>query len=247
MTALPPPPPPPVVKTAEGWWFLDEHGERRGPFSSQFDAWYGCVVRLNSAQEPGQPPPPPIRQIGSGWWFHDERGGLHGPFEEKFDTIRGLEIYNDCVREKLDVLTFTTIRYRFLSNFWQVKVDFCGLTYPSTEHAFQAAKTLDPGERERIRCAYSSAEAKHLGKRVRLRADWEDIKVSVMRDLLEQKFYTDPLEQWLLQTGDVQLVEGNTWGDAFWGVTLGGTGVGRNELGKLLMSIRAELRREGGT
>ena len=248
MTALPPPPPPPVTETAEGWWFLDEHGERCGPFSSKFDVLYSRSVHFDNLRlVPGQPPLPPLRQIGSGWWFRNESGGLRGPFEEKYDALRGLEIYLDCVVQKKDVLSFSNVRYRFLSNFWQVKVDFCGLTYPSTEHAFQAAKTLDLVERERIRCAYSSAEAKQLGKQVRLRADWEGIKISVMRDFFQQKFYTDPLEQWLLQTGDVQLVEGNTWGDAFWGVTHGGTGVGRNELGKLLMSIRAELQSEGGT
>lgn len=141
---------------------------------------------------------------------------------------------------------FSSLRYRFLSNFWQVQVDLDGVFYPSTEHAFQAAKTLDLTERKRIRNAYSSAEAKQLGKQVKLRADWEDVKIEVMRHLLQQKFTTDPLEHWLLQTGEVQLIEGNTWGDAFWGVTQGGTGRGRNELGKLLMGIRAELRREGG-
>ena len=34
--------------------------------------------------------------------------------------------------------------YGFLSNFNKSRVEFEGMTYPSVEHAFQAAKNPDP-------------------------------------------------------------------------------------------------------
>jgi hypothetical protein len=41
------------------------------------------------------------------------------------------------------------------------------------------------------------------------------------------------------------LVEGNRWGDQFWGVDLR-TGLGENHLGKILMKVRDELRSNRG-
>lgn len=128
---------------------------------------------------------------------------------------------------------------RFLSNFWSCCIAFDGHTYRTVEHAFQAAKTLDEDERRRIRNEHDAAGAKRLGKRVELREDWESIKVDVMRTLLRQKFGTDPLRSRLLRTGKAKLVEGNWWGDKFWGVC---DGKGENHLGLLLMEIREELR-----
>jgi len=78
-----------------------------------------------------------------------------------------------------DILEFEGT-YRFLSNFWPVKVELDGLEYPSVEHAFQAAKTLDAREREKIRLAKSPADAKKLGRAVTLREGWEEMKIKVM-------------------------------------------------------------------
>jgi len=73
-----------------------------------------------------------------------------------------------------------------------------------------------------------------------MRNDWEEVKVSVMRDLIRQKFKPgSELSDRLLDTGDWLLEEGNTWGDTFWGVC---DGVGENWLGRLLMERRGELR-----
>lgn len=129
--------------------------------------------------------------------------------------------------------------HRFLSNFWSVPIAFEGMTYRTVEHAFQAAKTLDEGMRKQIRNDPDAAGAKKRGRKVELRADWEAIKIDVMRELLRQKFGTEPLKSKLLKTGKAQLVEGNWWGDRFWGVC---DGVGENHLGRLLMEIREELR-----
>ena len=110
--------------------------------------------------------------------------------------------------------------------------------YPSVEHAFQAAKTLDPLARELIRTAPTPKEAKRLGRAVDLRLDWEDVKVDVMRGLLVWKFLQEPYRSLLLSTGDEELVEGNFWRDQFWGKC---DGVGENRLGRLLMEVRTGL------
>lgn len=130
--------------------------------------------------------------------------------------------------------------YRWLSNFWFVPVELDGVSYSSVEHAYQAAKTLDLEARERIRAAKDPGAAKRLGKGVVLRADWQQVRVQVMRDLVRQKFQQPYLAQKLLDTGDQELVEGNWWGDTFWGVC---KGKGENHLGKILMDTRQELRR----
>ncbi len=127
---------------------------------------------------------------------------------------------------------------RFLSNFWPVNVVLDGMVYPSVENAYQAAKTLDVQARRSFQ-TISASEAKHLGKKLPLRSDWETVKLAVMEGLLRQKFADPDLRERLLATKDQLLEEGNHWGDTFWGVC---RGQGHNHLGKLLMLIRDEIR-----
>lgn len=130
--------------------------------------------------------------------------------------------------------------FRFLSNFWPAPVIFDGIEYPTVEHAYQAAKTERIDQRVRIEHAQTPGQAKRLGRKVDLRPDWEEIKEAVMLTLLRQKFLKGTrLAQWLDETADHELVEGNTWGDVYWGVC---DGVGQNKLGKMLMQIREENR-----
>ena len=130
--------------------------------------------------------------------------------------------------------------YRFLSNFWPAWVTYEGITYPTTEHAYQASKTLDPEARKRIAALPTPAEAKAEGRKLKLRGDWETAKFVVMEDVVRLKFtrHAD-LRDKLLATGDALLEEGNTWGDRVWGVY---QGQGENRLGKILMNVRDELR-----
>ena len=136
-----------------------------------------------------------------------------------------------------DITSFTG-EYRFLSNFFPAVVTLDGETYPSVEHAYQAAKTTSPIAREAIRTCPKPGQAKRNGRMVQLRPDWEEIKLDVMRDLLWQKFQHYDLREQLLATGDRRLIEGNHWNDTFWGVC---RGVGQNWLGVLLMEIREEM------
>lgn len=145
--------------------------------------------------------------------------------------------------------------YRWLSNFASASVTLDGERYPSVEHAYQAAKTLDPDKRTvfqiggvidiqpdaTVRRSLTAAGAKKAGKAIQLRKDWELVKVDIMRDLLKQKFSMFVFKKLLLETGDAELIEGNWWGDRYWGVC---HGTGQNMLGRLIMDIRTELQKE---
>lgn len=129
--------------------------------------------------------------------------------------------------------------FEWLSNFFPAPVVYRGVNYNTVEHAYQAAKTLVLAEREQIRMCSTPGKAKRLGREVTMRPDWDKIKLTVMLHLLRQKFNIPELRDKLLATGDIRLIEGNTWGDTFWGVC---NRTGMNHLGRLLMQVRSELR-----
>lgn len=126
----------------------------------------------------------------------------------------------------------------FLSNFYAALVDYEGLRYPSVEHAYQAAKTLDLELRLAIAQAPSAIEAKRMGGLARLQPDWDSIKIGVMRDLLEIKFRDPDLRARLLATQGALLSHKAPW-DGFWGD--GPNGRGQDLLGTLLMDLRDRL------
>jgi len=130
--------------------------------------------------------------------------------------------------------------YEFLSNFYECSIPYLGLTFRNAEAAFQAAKTINAEERKEF-VSLSASQAKRKGRRVELRSDWEQMKITVMREVLGIKFLDPELSSKLLATGNEELIEGNTWNDRFWGVCRGS---GRNVLGKLLMEIREERRQK---
>lgn len=125
-----------------------------------------------------------------------------------------------------------------MSNFVQCKVILDGLEFASTEHAYVAAKTLDLDKRLEISLVETAGQVKRLGRKIKLREDWESVKDDVMLDLLIQKFAQEPFKSQLLATGDAYLEETNHWGDTYWGVC---EGVGYNTLGWLLMKVREDL------
>lgn len=139
---------------------------------------------------------------------------------------------------KMDKIEQFQGKYRFLSNFWPCVVELDGEKYPSVEHAYVAAKSVDKDVRRQVAGCVTPGDAKRLGRKINIREDWDDVKVQVMYSLLKQKFSKSPLKNWLLDTGVMCIEEGNTWGDTFWGVY---RGKGKNTLGKLLMDIRKEI------
>lgn len=130
---------------------------------------------------------------------------------------------------------------RFLSNMFPHTVAWNGKLYPSTENAYQAAKAqlVDNMPLAQAMEMVTPRQSKTLAKRLELPDAWHDIKWSVMSGLVQQKFRNPLLLEKLLATGDQEIIEGNTWGDTYWGVC---NGTGQNHLGKILMTIRNQER-----
>ncbi len=130
-------------------------------------------------------------------------------------------------------------KYFFLSNFYLCKIKIDGVEYSSGEAAFQAQKCVDKEEKARF-VELTPLLSKKFGKSVKLRPDWEKVKVDIMTEVVRAKFTqnTDLAEK-LIATGDAELIEGNHWRDYFWGMC---NGKGKNNLGKILMKIREELK-----
>ena len=138
------------------------------------------------------------------------------------------------------IVSFTGY-FDFLSNFYECNIHWEGKDWPSVEHAYQSAKTSDLEKREEIRKAKSPAIAKKLGRKLQVNENWEAIKEEVMNDLLYLKFSDHPLlRNKLLETEPAVLIEGNNWGDRYWGAEQVSPGVweGKNKLGILLMRQR---------
>lgn len=130
--------------------------------------------------------------------------------------------------------------YYFLSNFYPCPVMMDTIIYDSSEHAYQAAKTLDKSEREKVASCATANEAKKMGKVITLRSNWEAIKLDIMEKIVTDKFKRNPiLMSLLIATGDAILIEGNYWHDEFWGVY---QGKGENHLGLILMKVREDCK-----
>lgn len=163
----------------------------------------------------------------------------------------------DFVDEDLSLQPIMGFRgsHRFLSNFYDVGVNFNGVWFPTVEHAYQAAKVRDGLWHEVLNKSYlevfarlcSPGAAKAAGRNLKpelIRPDWDKHKLGIMRTLLQHKFSpfrSDTKVSWeLKQTYPRPIFELNTWGDRYWGVVRDEHGRldGENNLGKLLMQIR---------
>lgn len=147
--------------------------------------------------------------------------------------------------------------YRFLSNFWESPVivpvemmrvpgfgGIAGASAPTVEHLYQAAKALNVKDVDTILGLPTPKDAKRAGREIKMRKDFDSIKLSVMASLIEFKFtQSELLKEALLDTGDAELIEGNTWGDTYWGIDLR-TGVGQNHLGKILKNTRKNIKND---
>ncbi len=129
-------------------------------------------------------------------------------------------------------------QYRFLSNFQDCVISYNGLVYHSTEAAYQASKSLFEDVQIRF-CNLTPSESKKLGRIIKCRSDWDNIKYQIMLDIVRIKFKSNEfLANLLLNTGNRYLEETNYWKDTYWGVC---NGIGENNLGKILMIVRSEL------
>lgn len=133
--------------------------------------------------------------------------------------------------------------FEFLSNYCLLDIPIVidGLVFDNAEAAYQAMKSLDEEVKSRFQ-EFSPYEAKKVGKTIQVRENWEDIKVSIMKTVVRKKFIANPhLGYKLKDTHPEMLIDSNRDNDRFWGVDIPNH-VGENQLGKILMQIRSELR-----
>jgi hypothetical protein len=133
---------------------------------------------------------------------------------------------------------------RFLSNFWPAPVRMGGILFPTSEHAYQAMKSELDSVWTNVSLCATPGEAKRMGRAIRLRPNWEQIKDLIMLEIVRRKFCTNPeLAKKLLATGEQLLIEGNNWHDNYWGscqcAKCGNKG--KNRLGEILMRVRKEI------
>ena len=151
-----------------------------------------------------------------------------------------------------DVVAPFVEEYSFLSNFYLVpgRMTFMGFDVPTAEYAYQMMKTTDLNDRAWIALQPTAYKAKQAGspkgiggRKITLRPDWENVKYSIMEQVVRAKFFQHAgLAKMLLMTGTARLVELNWWGDDIWGWSRK-KGGGSNHLGHILETIRDELRR----
>lgn len=148
--------------------------------------------------------------------------------------------------------------YRWLSNFWQLEPFlYDNIRFESVE-TFYVAMKVPRNHKVRVRinpneiathevntrtyiATLAPNHAKVFGRTLPLRHDWEEIKLAVMEYGLRIKFNQPKMKELLLATRDIEIVELNRWNDTYWGVNL--KGEGENNLGRLIMKIREELKK----
>ena len=158
---------------------------------------------------------------------------------------------------KLDTETqvfFYEQDFYVLSNFSAFQVEFEGVVFPTSEHAYHFQRFKEhgwintPGQVTRQMIAWDVHRARSAHDAFKIaqekkeyqRADWDEVKVSIMEKILIAKAQQhEYVMRKLLATGDRELVE-DSWRDSFWG--WGGDKQGRNELGKCWMRVRDQFR-----
>ena len=135
--------------------------------------------------------------------------------------------------------------HREFSNFAPFGIDLDDEWWPTVENYYQAQKFTDPALRKLIRKADKPQIAKKLAdkNKATMRPDWHQMKDQVMCRAVRRKFELHPeLKAMLLATGNEELIESAPT-DTYWGV--GRDGAGQNNLGKMIVRIRDELRAGG--
>jgi len=131
-------------------------------------------------------------------------------------------------------------RNKYLSNFSSHGFHYGGVWCRTSEHAFQAMKSTNREDFLYVIEAESPGQAKRRGRKIECRADWRDVKIKIMFDIVKCKFdQNTDIKAKLLTTRSDYLIEDNNWQDKEWGMTKeNGKWVGRNALGKILMVLR---------
>jgi len=143
---------------------------------------------------------------------------------------------------------FDGTKHKFLSNFYMgAPLWYDGIYYPSSEHAYQAAKADNYDLKRTFARMATPNETKQHAKRIKCREGFHQVKSRIMFEIVLRKFIShNKMKEKLLETGDFMLIEGNTWHDNYWGDCVCGREscniTGENNLGKILMEVRKILK-----
>lgn len=141
-----------------------------------------------------------------------------------------------------DPILFYENEYYFLSNFSSFAIEWKGYLCMTSEHAYQLEKFEDEEIREKIRNTKSAHDSKKTANlyKDKYRKDWDDIKLKIMKEILQEKVKQHPyIKRKLIESVDREIIE-NSHKDSFWG--WGPNKDGTNHLGKLWMEIREEIK-----
>lgn len=134
--------------------------------------------------------------------------------------------------------------FQFLSNFFRCDIiGKDGRVWPSAEHVYQAMKFEDIERQEKVRLHPARGLKRFIRTLGPIRQDWNDIRVDVMRLILQKKFEQHPELMAKLRGVSDEIREDNYWHDNFWGDCMCTDRIhcmphGQNMLGQLLMEIR---------
>jgi ribA/ribD-fused uncharacterized protein len=147
-----------------------------------------------------------------------------------------------------------TDTYRFLHSYAYLAtpIRLWEQNWLTAEHTFHAGKTANPSDFRFIRDAPTPGEAYRRGRKIALRPDWGQVRRQIMLQVVTAKFSNPDLRGQLVATGSAPLINGNSWGDDYWGAVpttsnpvgelwqaIDGTYLaGYNWLGRILMMTR---------
>lgn len=144
---------------------------------------------------------------------------------------------------KLHAIGFYPREFYCLDNFSSFKVEYNGYVYATAEEAYQSAKFegFAADVADAIKNSFSAHEAQKIAQnnKDRQRPDWDEVKLSVMEDILRAKIQQNPyVLKKLIETRKYTIVEDSPK-DSYWG--WGSDCQGKNMLGKIWMKLRSEL------
>ena len=130
---------------------------------------------------------------------------------------------------------------QYLSAFSAHAIEYKGIVYSTVEHAYHCQRYADESIQKEIRDARSAYKAWGTSQKYKdkERANWKDQKAVVMEELCRAKLSQhEDVKQALIESREDVIVK--DYPDAFWGI--GMDGEGRNEMCKIWMKLRAELK-----
>ncbi len=134
----------------------------------------------------------------------------------------------------------------YFSGYTAHMIKYMDVLYPSAEHAYHCQRYIDEKIIEEIKTARSPFKAWEVSQKYKNQqiADFGERKAEVMEEICRAKMQQhEDIQKALLESGDALIVKHISTGpkaDGFWDD--GADGTGRNEIGRIWMRLREELR-----